>query len=379
MGKNLVLAGGGHAHMTVMLNIRDYIERGHHVTLISPEPYHYYSGMGPGMLSGVYRPQEVRFCIKKMVEDRGGVFIQDAVIRIDPEKRALFLKSGGEISYDVVSVNIGSEIPLDSLTGVTNTVYPVKPIINLVKARTFILETISKKGVDIVVLGGGPAGVEVSANAWRLVQEQNGKARITLVTGSGLFHNYPEKVKRLVRNTLQRQGITIYECAYAKAVEQGSVILADGRRFPADIVIAATGVRPPSLFQDSGLPAGEDGGLFVNAHLQSVLYPNTFGGGDCISLESHRLEKIGVYAVRQNPILYHNLFAALEGGTMKTFSIHRRYHYTYLLIFNMGDGTGILWKGPLVWSGKLAWKLKDYIDRRFMRTFQVSGEREEKE
>ena len=50
MGKHLVLVGGGHAHMTVMLNLREYTERGHRVTLIGPSAYHYYSGMGPGLL-----------------------------------------------------------------------------------------------------------------------------------------------------------------------------------------------------------------------------------------------------------------------------------------------------------------------------------------
>lgn len=49
MSKHLVLVGGGHAHMTVMLNLADYISRGHRVTLVSPSPYHYYSGMGPGL------------------------------------------------------------------------------------------------------------------------------------------------------------------------------------------------------------------------------------------------------------------------------------------------------------------------------------------
>jgi hypothetical protein len=46
----------------------------------------------------------------------------------------------------------------------------------------------------------------------------------------------------------------------------------------------------------------------------------------------------------------------------------------FLLIFNMGNGRGIFWKKTWVWHGRLAFFLKDYIDRRFMREFQVSGE-----
>jgi len=106
MEKHLVLVGGGHAHLTTLLNAEEFIRQGHRVTLISLSAYHYYSGMGPGLLSAIYRPDEVRFHIKKMIEDRGASFMQGEVVKIDPESRDLFLKSGEKITYDVVSFNI---------------------------------------------------------------------------------------------------------------------------------------------------------------------------------------------------------------------------------------------------------------------------------
>jgi len=57
MGKHLVLVGGGHAHLTVLLNLAMYVERGHSVTLIGPSPYHYYSGMGLGCSPGSIFPR----------------------------------------------------------------------------------------------------------------------------------------------------------------------------------------------------------------------------------------------------------------------------------------------------------------------------------
>ncbi|MBS1127078.1 MAG: FAD-dependent pyridine nucleotide-disulfide oxidoreductase family protein [Nitrospirae bacterium] len=53
MKKHLVFVGGGHAHLTALLHLKDYVDCGHRVTLISSSDYHYYSGMGPGMLSGI--------------------------------------------------------------------------------------------------------------------------------------------------------------------------------------------------------------------------------------------------------------------------------------------------------------------------------------
>ena len=141
-----------------------------------------------------------------------------------------------------------------------------------------------------------------------------------------------------------------------------------------DIAFIAIGARPSPLFRDSGIPTGADGGMLVNPHLQSVAYPDIFGGGDCISLKGRQLAKVGVYVVRENPILCHNLTVALEGGMMKVFTPQPHY----LLIFNMGDGRGIYWKKGWVWEGRLAFLLKDTIDRQFMRKFQLSGELAEK-
>ena len=135
---------------------------GHRVTLIGPSPYHYYSGMGPGLLSGIYRPQDVRFHVKKMAEDRGAFFIQDAVIRIDSERKVLILHSGNEIKYDVVSFNTGSHVPMDSNVVSNNTIFPVKPVVNLLKARQVILDLVKKGAPRLVVIGGGPAALEIA-------------------------------------------------------------------------------------------------------------------------------------------------------------------------------------------------------------------------
>ena len=131
MGKHLVLVEGGHAHLTVLFNTSHFVQRGHRVTLIGPTPYYYYSGMGPGMLSGIYQPREVRFHGKKMMEDRGGIFVEDRVIRINSNRRTLNIRSGKQIDYEVASFNTGSEVPLKFLVSASReNIVPVKPVIN---------------------------------------------------------------------------------------------------------------------------------------------------------------------------------------------------------------------------------------------------------
>lgn len=373
MGRHLVLIGGGHAHLTALLNLDAAARAGHRATLVSASQYQYYSGMGPGMLSGRYRPEETRFNIRKMAEDRGAAFVQGRVIRIDPGRRVLYLEGGEEIGYDVASFNTGSDIPVEDIGISGGKVFTVKPIVNLLRARREIIGWPAERELSAVVAGGGPAGAEVAGNLLRLFKDSGRKASVALVAGRMLLKGLPDKVRSLARASLARRGARILEGARLSGIADGEAALADGGRLPADMVFLATGVRPSSLFRESGIPTGPDGGMLVNDYLQSVAHPGIFGGGDCISLKGNSLARVGVYAVRENPVLYGNLMAALEGRGLSRFDPGG----SYLLILNMGDGRGIFWKNRFVMDGRPALLLKDYIDRRFMRKHQVSGELDE--
>jgi NADH dehydrogenase FAD-containing subunit len=368
-GKHLVLVGGGHAHMTMLKKLDTLVKHGHRVTVIGPSSHHYYSGMGPGLLSGMYRPQEVRFHVKKMVEDRGGSFVLGLVVRVDPESKTLFLRSGDEIRYHATSFNVGSHIPFDQPIAEENVV-TVKPIERLLKARQMILDLISRAEPKLVVVGGGPSGVEITGNIWRLVHDHGSAAQISLLAGPKLLSRFPEKARRLAMDSLAARGIEVLEGVHVSRFEPGCALLEDGREYHYDMAFLAWGINPSDLFRQSGLPTGADGGLLVNDKLQSVNYPEIFGGGDCISLRGHALDKVGVHAVRQNPILFHNLLATLEGGKLQSFHPNN----TYLLLLNLGDGRAIYWRKHRVWAGRLAFVFKNYLDRKFMRKFQVSGE-----
>lgn len=87
MKKHLVLVGGGHAHMVTLANLHKFIEKGYKVTVIGPSPYHYYSGMGPGMLGRTYTPDDIRFFTQHVVEKQGGTFILGKAVRVDSKEK----------------------------------------------------------------------------------------------------------------------------------------------------------------------------------------------------------------------------------------------------------------------------------------------------
>lgn len=368
MKKRLVLAGGGHAHMMTLAHLGEFVEKGHDVTVIGPSEYHYYSGMGPGMLGGTYRPEDIRFATRHLVVKNGGKFRLGNVVKIDAAGRSVHLDNGAPVPYDVLSCNLGSHVNRDIVRGEITGIYTVKPIEKLMAARQEILSRGTRESIVIGIAGGGPSAVEIAGNIHRLTQSKGMKpAVIKILTRSTLMPHHPKGISTKAKASLKRRGVEIIENCLVQEISTGVVTESSGKRHEFDIIFLASGVKPNAVFSRSGLETGPDGGLLVNRYLQHKQHPEIFGGGDCIYFEDHPLDKVGVYAVRQNPVLLHNLMASLEGGELKAFDPGG----AYLLIFNLGDGTGIFHKWFLQFGGSLAFKIKDSIDRKFMQTFQA--------
>nr|WP_320192396.1 FAD-dependent oxidoreductase [uncultured Desulfobacter sp.] len=368
MKKNLVLIGGGHAHMTALENIAKFVEKGYKVTVIGPSFYHYYSGMGPGMLGGTYTPSDIRFATRDVVCKQGGVFVKDYATRIDPTAKTVQTAGGQSVAYDVLSVNAGSYVSMKDLPGNAENIYPVKPIEKLMEAAETLKILFKRKKAVVTIVGGGPSSAEVAGNIWQLAkQTKQNIPEIKILAGNRFMAKFPESVRSRVIRVLEKRGIQIFENGYVKKVTNESIIMDSGQQLSTDFTFLASGVKPSKLFQTSGLPVGPDNGLLVNKYLQSVTYPDIFGGGDCIHFKDKPLDKVGVYAVRQNPVLLNNLFARLEGRPLQAFEPGPEY----LLIFNLGANLGVLKKRGIVFSGQPAFWIKNYIDKKFMKKFQA--------
>lgn len=365
--KQLVLIGGGHAHMVTLAKLRSFINQGYEVSVIQPSDYHYYSGMGPGMLGGTYAPDDIRFHTRKVVEDQGARFILDKARLIDPKRQVVLLEnSDEEIPYDVLSCNAGSYVPRDGIAE-DESVFTAKPIERLLQARQEIIRRGKTEPLEIAIVGGGPSSLEIAGNIWQLAKQQElHPLTIRIFAGRKLLAQVPDKIGFLAHKIFKKRGIEIIEGSYVKEMGKGKVLLENGNSYKADLLFPAVGVKPSTIFADSGLPTGPDGGLLVNEQLQSDTYPNIFGGGDCICFKPSPLNKVGVYAVRQNPVLYHNLMATLDGTELQSFSPGG----DYLLIYNLGGNMGIFCKWFIIFSGKFAFWLKDSIDRKFIEKFQ---------
>lgn len=373
----VLLLGGGHSHVEVLRQIRDRAPRVA-VTLVSPKANHYYSGMGPGMLGGRYKPEELVFPLAQRCAAAGARFIEASAVAIDCRRRRVRLSNGNSLSYDALSCNVGSVVDCgDMVCGPA--VVPAKPIGNLLFAGRTVERIVSRRSASFVVVGGGAAAVEIAGNLSRLLRRLGGSSRaalsdaganaaessVTLVPGRRPLHQFSKRVGRLVRRELEQSGVTMGPSAYAVRATEDEVECEDGTVLPADLTILATGVKTPDVFRESEFPTAAGGELLVDDRLQSVGCEGVFGVGDCIRLEHASLAKVGVYAVRQTPVLAENLIRFLEGRELRSFSRSGRY----MLLLNLGTERGVFIRGGVSLAGRWAMSLKDRIDRSFAQTY----------
>jgi NADH dehydrogenase FAD-containing subunit len=366
--RRMVFVGAGHAHLYALKHCARFVERGHECVLVAPGAF-WYSGLATGVLGGQYPSELDRIDVAALVESVGGRFVEDRVRAIDAPGKCLTLASGRTLDYDVVSLNVGSRTPpIEGESEFPAICFAAKPVERLFRLGDE-LATMARqdpRAPRIVIAGGGPTAFELAANLLGLARRLNREFDITLVAGHGrVLRQLPRRAARNLIASLTRRGLSVVQDQRVVRVSEGGVVTDGGLRLEIDRFVNATGLRPPAVVRRSGLAVDEEGSMVVDEHLRSVSAPSVFGGGDCIRPAVEAIDKVGVYAIREAPILLANTLAAVEGQPPKrSFRPQRKY----LWIMNLGDGTGLAARGRLWFRGRAAFVLKDWIDRRFLRS-----------
>src|SRR4051812_29795538 len=128
IAQDLVLVGGGHAHVHVLKRFGMRPEPGVRVTLIARDLDTPYSGMLPGYVGGFYRFEECHIDLMRLARFAGARLIHDEAIGLDRAARQVVCRSHPTIRYDVVSLDIGSTPRFDDVPGAADHAVPVKPI-----------------------------------------------------------------------------------------------------------------------------------------------------------------------------------------------------------------------------------------------------------
>lgn len=377
--RSLLLLGAGHGHLDLIKHLGTLTKAGVEVTVVSPEPVALYSGMVPGLLGGRYRREEVSLPVREIVEAQQATFIAERVTAINAAAHAVTLESGQELSYEVLSVALGSIVATDRLPTFEGTpedgVYPVKPYANVEAARERVRNLLSRasgRRVRAVVVGGGPAAVEVAGNLARLGREARTEAggttaglEVALVCGGEPLAQFPPGCRRTALGALSELGVKLCRGTRARHVEPGLVQLQDGVEEPADLIILAPGVKPPPVLAASDLPTAPDGALPVDASMRMHTDSPVFAAGDAAHLVGNPLARIGAFALREGRALRRNLIRLVLTGEVRRPATYSPTHSVFLAL-NLGDGRSAACFHGMSLFGRWVFALKELIDRSFV-------------
>lgn len=365
--QHIVLAGAGHAHLHTIKRLDTFLDHGVDVTVISPGRF-WYSGLATGMLGGLYPPELDQVDIGEMVHAAGGSFINGELQSIDHTAHAITLYDGTCLPFDILSINVGSACR--SIPGENERCYSVKPIEELARLRhdlELVFANPKAAPAVISVAGGGVTAFEIAGNIRALADRHGSPCNITILCGSPQpLLELPDGAAHRVMSNFISRDIHIETGSRVRKIHEHHAELVDGRRFRFDYFVNATGLIPNTFRMDLELALDASGGICIDKTLRASGHTNIFAVGDCASLEGHTLPKIGVYAIRQAPVLFDNIVAQLDRTPTRQFTPQRQF----LSIVTLGDGNALATRGSRWWFGRLAFLLKDWIDRRFLRSIR---------
>ncbi|MEH6490936.1 FAD-dependent oxidoreductase [Halopseudomonas sp.] len=356
----LVMVGGGHAHLVAL---RQWIASGQQAPagslLINAQPYAWYSGMLPGLLAGRFAAAQCRIGLASLAAACGMQLICDELLALDANGQAILLASGKRIGFTRLSLNTGALPVINFATDGSLPLVGAKPFPGIVQqCRTWQ----ALPPTHLAIVGGGAAGVEL-ALALRISLPTT---QLSLFCGNGLLASHPPRLAQLARIRLSEAAVKLHETLPIERISEARLYAAGRAVAQPDAVVLATGAAAADWQLASGLQCDERGFVRINSQLQSCSHAHIFATGDCASLPN--TPHAGVYAVRQGPVLAHNLLAEDNGRQRQRYQPQPRA----LALLACGDGSALLSYGRLATQGRLAGKLKDWLDLRFMHAHQLA-------
>ncbi len=371
--KKLVLIGGGHAHVEVLRQFGRQRAPEAEITLVSPDRHTPYSGMLPGLVAGHYTFEQCHIDLQPLAAYAGARLIFAEARALDAAQRTISLNNGDTLTYDLLSINTGSTPIVNGIAGAMEHAIMVKPVAAFLKQWAALIERVRKgEAHRITVVGGGAAGVEMLLAMQHFFAHQTPRREVdySLITDAPhVLAQHPRGVRALLEGNLMRKQVRVHSGLRVTRVAADTLIARDAQNreqpITTDAIVWITGAAPPTWLADNGLAL--DGKKFINEnnYLQSTSRGEIFAAGDCATVAGAVYPKSGVYAVRQGPVLAHNLRAALNGQSgeaLQTYTPQPRA----LALISTGEQHAIASWGPLALHGNWVWRWKDSIDRGFM-------------
>lgn len=340
--KRVVIVGSGFAGLTVARKIArlDY-----QVVLIDKNNYHQFQPLFYQVAMSGLEPSSIVFPLRKLFQRRNNVFIRvTEVISIAPEKNEIHTTLG-ELEYDYLVLAIGAETNFFGNEKIASKAIPMKSVSEALYLRNQILNDYERaittedynerQGyLDIVVVGGGPTGVEVSGSLAEMkkyimpkdYKELNrDEIDIHLIEGGAeLLGGMSKQSQQKAQLFLERLGVKVKLNARVTDYDGECVYMSDGTKIFAKKVIWAAGIRGSKMGGLAKEAFGPGNRIKVNAYNQIEGFSNVFAIGDIAFMTEEKYPKghpqVAQVALQQASLAAKNIHNLIKSKPLEAFS-----------------------------------------------------------
>jgi NADPH-dependent 2,4-dienoyl-CoA reductase/sulfur reductase-like enzyme/rhodanese-related sulfurtransferase len=278
-GRRIVIVGGVAGGMSAATRLRR-LDEDAQITVLERSGHVSFANCGlPYHVGGVIEDREALLLqTPESLHERFAldVLVRHAATRIDRDRRVVVsrdLRTGTlhEHPYDALVLSPGARPVRPPIPGIDRAL----SLRDIEDTDALVAATVD--AWTAVVIGGGFIGVELAENLVRLGLE------VTLVeAGEQVLAPLDPEMVAPVHDRLRAHGVRLHLGAAVTDIGADSVTLSDGSTAPADLVVAAIGVRPEtSLAEAAGLDIGPAGGIAVDDSLRTN-DPRIWAVGDAV-------------------------------------------------------------------------------------------------
>ncbi len=269
----MVIIGAGRAGARAVIGLREFGWQGT-ITLIGEEALPPYDRppLSKAQIVEAAEPSPVMLLDEPTIKSLGAVWIGGvAATAIDRAAKQINLADGRKIAYNKLLIATGARPRQLTMPGAERAML----LRNF--SDTLALRKAFAPGATIAIIGGGFIGLELASSAAKL------GCKVTVIEAQPriLLRGVPDQIASVVAARHAEAGVEIIADARIASIAADAVILEDGRRIGAGVLIAGIGAAPAtSLGEEAGLAM--DNGIACDDHMRTSA-PDIYAAGDCCS------------------------------------------------------------------------------------------------